>query len=97
MKPIINKRTFKHFKGCLIGGAIGDALGAAIEFMSMDQIKSKFGNHGLSTYSKAYGRLGAVDSNFLMKTSEPVFLTDWHWQTDLFSKNVRLFGNFFQD
>ena len=27
-----------HFTGCLIAGAIGDALGASIEFMTLDQI-----------------------------------------------------------
>lgn len=27
-----------NFTGCLLGGAIGDALGAPIEFMSLDTV-----------------------------------------------------------
>lgn len=30
-------------RGCLIGGAIGDALGWPVEFMRLDEIKRKFG------------------------------------------------------
>ena len=58
-----NKKTTEHFKGCILGGAIGDALGAAIEFMSIDQIRSSYGDQGLIDYSKAYGRNGAIAYN----------------------------------
>jgi ADP-ribosylglycohydrolase len=36
-----------------MGGAIGDALGAPIEFMLIDQIRSKFGETGLTDYSES--------------------------------------------
>ena len=77
MKTIINKRTLEHFKGCMIGGAIGDALGAPIEFMSMDQIRSKFGYQGLTDYSKAYGRNGAItdDTQMTLFTAEGLILS----------------------
>ena len=32
--------------GCLVGGGIGDALGAPIEFMSLDEIHTAFGPDG---------------------------------------------------
>ena len=32
-----------RYRGCLLGLAIGDALGAPVEFYSRDQIKSEFG------------------------------------------------------
>ncbi len=35
------KQTIEYFKDCFIGGAIGDAIGAPIEFMSIDQIRLK--------------------------------------------------------
>ncbi len=38
------------FKGCLLGGAIGDALGYAIEFESWSNIKTKYGDHGITRY-----------------------------------------------
>lgn len=36
------------FRACLLGGAIGDALGYPIEFMSLKEIKLKYGNSGLT-------------------------------------------------
>lgn len=38
------------YTGCLIGGAIGDALGAPIEFMHLKSIKSTFGDDGVQDY-----------------------------------------------
>ncbi len=38
------------FQACLLGGAIGDALGAPIEFWSIEQIKSRYGNTGISDF-----------------------------------------------
>ncbi|MFH2060487.1 MAG: ADP-ribosylglycohydrolase family protein [Pseudomonadota bacterium] len=74
---MINKRTTEHFKGCIIGGAIGDALGAPIEFMSIDQIRYKFGEKGLIDYSEAYGRNGAItdDTQMTLFTAEGLILS----------------------
>ena len=36
--------------GCILGGAIGDALGAPIEFLSIDQIRRYNGENGISGY-----------------------------------------------
>ncbi|GGS57166.1 hypothetical protein GCM10010156_14840 [Planobispora rosea] len=35
-------------RGCLIGGAVGDALGNPVEFMSLSEIRSRFGPSGLT-------------------------------------------------
>jgi len=35
------------YKGCLLGLAVGDALGAAVEFMSVTEIKNKYGEDGI--------------------------------------------------
>src|SRR4029077_8441 len=32
-----------RIRGCLLGGAIGDALGAPIEFLSLDEIRRQHG------------------------------------------------------
>ena len=37
-----------RFRACLLGGAIGDALGYPIEFMNLNKIKSIYGNSGLT-------------------------------------------------
>ena len=60
------------FRGCLLGGAVGDALGAAIEFDSLAAIRTKHGPEGLSGYAPAYGRVGAItdDTQMTLFTAE---------------------------
>lgn len=38
------------YRGCLIGGAVGDALGYPVEFMSSEAIKQRFGESGITEY-----------------------------------------------
>ena len=35
-----------RYRGCLLGGAVGDALGAGIEFASLAEIRRKHGPAG---------------------------------------------------
>ncbi|EKD69288.1 MAG: hypothetical protein ACD_47C00183G0006, partial [uncultured bacterium] len=43
----MNKKDVEFYEGCLLGGAIGDAIGAPIEFVqSIASIKSKCGKNG---------------------------------------------------
>ena len=52
MKSIRETEAYKDkVRGCLIGGAAGDALGYAIEFDSEDEIFSRFGRPGITEYS----------------------------------------------
>jgi ADP-ribosyl-[dinitrogen reductase] hydrolase len=62
----------KRIRGCLLGGAIGDALGAPIEFMSAAEIRRTFGPGGIGDYSEAYGRRGAItdDTQMTLFTAE---------------------------
>jgi ADP-ribosylglycohydrolase len=41
------KRDQEFFKGCLIGGAIGDALGWPVEFMTLKEITKRYGPSGI--------------------------------------------------
>ncbi|MCW5978577.1 MAG: ADP-ribosylglycohydrolase family protein [Bryobacteraceae bacterium] len=50
----MNRKTTEHYAGCLLGGAVGDALGAAIEFQSLDEIRSRYGPAGLTDYAAAH-------------------------------------------
>ena len=61
-----------RFRGCLLGGAVGDALGAPVEFMSRDEILSRFGPNGITGYEPAYGRQGAItdDTQMTLFTAE---------------------------
>ena len=42
------KRNENHFRGCLLGGAIGDALGWPVEFLTAEQIKKRYGDTGIT-------------------------------------------------
>ncbi len=42
-----SKHLINNYRGCLFGGAFGDALGGPIEWYSADAIKNKFGRSGL--------------------------------------------------
>ncbi|MBK7931990.1 MAG: ADP-ribosylglycohydrolase family protein [Acidobacteria bacterium] len=61
-----------RFKGCLLAGAVGDALGAAVEFDSLERIRERFGDSGLRDYALAYGRIGAItdDTQMTLFTAE---------------------------
>lgn len=41
------KRNEDYFRGCLIGGAIGDALGAPVEFLRHAEIERRYGRGGI--------------------------------------------------
>lgn len=53
-------------RGCLLGGAIGDALGAGVEFDSLDRIRDTHGPQGVTDYVPAYGRRGAITDDTQM-------------------------------
>jgi ADP-ribosylglycohydrolase len=38
------------YKGCLLGLAVGDALGAPVEFLSLDTIKAEYGSAGVTDF-----------------------------------------------
>lgn len=62
----------QRFRGCLLGGAVGDALGAPVEFMTRALILARYGEHGIQSFDAAYGRKGAItdDTQMTMFTAE---------------------------
>ena len=61
-----------RFRGCLLGGAAGDALGAAVEFHSRSEILKRFGSDGIRHYAPAYGLPCAItdDTQMTLFTAE---------------------------
>jgi len=43
-------RSLDKFRGCLLGGAAGDALGYEVEFMDVNSIRDRFGSTGIAEY-----------------------------------------------
>jgi hypothetical protein len=66
-----------RFAGCLLGGAVGDALGASVEFSTLAEILERYGPGGIQHYAFAYGRLGAItdDTQMTLFTAEGLIRT----------------------
>ncbi|GAA3210986.1 ADP-ribosylglycohydrolase family protein [Actinocorallia longicatena] len=57
----------ERIRGCLLGGAIGDALGAPIEFQSLAEIRRIHGENGVESFVwHDSGRLGVVTDDTQM-------------------------------
>lgn len=69
---IIN--SLSRVRGSLLGGGVGDALGAPVEFLSLAAITKGFGLDGIRDYAPAYGRRGAItdDTQMTLFTAEGV-------------------------
>ncbi|WP_035798568.1 ADP-ribosylglycohydrolase family protein [Kitasatospora mediocidica] len=85
-------------RGALLGGAIGDALGAGIEFDSIEKIRAAHGPQGVTGYVPAYGRRGAVtdDTQMALFTVDGLIRAHvrrdtggWHPPTDVHRAYLR--------
>jgi len=56
VKPKTSDYYLNKFKGCLVGGAIGDALGYPAEFMTLEEIRAKYGEQGIARYEFVDGK-----------------------------------------
>ncbi len=61
-----------RIRGCLLAGAAGDALGAPVEFMSLAEIRRRFGGEGIRDFAPAYGVPVAItdDTQMTLFTAE---------------------------
>ncbi len=85
-------------RGCLLGGAVGDALGAGVEFASLEDIRAAHGEQGVTDYVPAFGRRGTVtdDTQMAMFTTEGLIRAHvrreaghWHPPTDVHRAYLR--------
>lgn len=72
MKLESNVLTGSKYLGCLLGGAVGDSMGAPIEFLSWPEIQTTFGAEGLTKIAPSYGKLCAItdDTQMMLFTAE---------------------------
>lgn len=68
------KRNKEHYRGCLFGGAVGDAFGSAVEFLSIDTIREKFGKYGITDLVSAESGLAEItdDTQMTLFTAEGI-------------------------
>lgn len=74
-RPIPDKRS--RFRGCLLGGAVGDALGYPIEFQNETEIFRRFGNSGIRELSQA-GKPALIsdDTQMTLFAAEGIMIGD---------------------
>ena len=60
------------FLGCLLGGAVGDALGAPVEFMKLEEIRARFGPGGVTGLEDGVWPAGSItdDTQLTLFTAE---------------------------
>ena len=61
-------------RGCLLGGAVGDALGAPVEFMSEKEIRRQYGKNGVTTFVEFPDGTGSItdDTQMTLFTAEGI-------------------------
>lgn len=69
----------EFWRGVLLGGAVGDALGAPVEFWSLRDIRHEYGPDGVGAMLPFDGRIGAItdDTQMTLFTAEALMGT---WQ-----------------
>jgi len=71
--------------GCLLGGAVGDALGAVVEFDSIDEIRRRYGPDGLTDFPAEAGLI-TDDTQMTLFTAEGLIRArdgryqGWHFE-----------------
>ncbi|EAM1616369.1 ADP-ribosylglycohydrolase family protein [Salmonella enterica] len=74
-----NKTTIHDaFRGCMLGAAVGDAIGLPVEFMGLDSIRKSFGPEGIKGYAPCYGGVGLFsdDTQMSLFTAEGLLWAD---------------------
>jgi ADP-ribosylglycohydrolase len=69
---LVNGTARDRLVGSIVAGAIGDALGAPIEFDDFDAIRRRYGPTGVTDFAPACGRVGAItdDTQMTLFTAE---------------------------
>ena len=58
-----NNTCRDRIRGCLVGGGAGDALGYAVEFIKLKEIRKKYGENGITKYTTDFETGTAVISD----------------------------------
>lgn len=68
-------KDLDKFKGCLLGGAAGDALGYAVEFLDEQSIIKRYGQNGITSYDLVNGKaLISDDTQMTLFTANGLLL-----------------------
>ena len=61
-------------RGCLLGGAVGDALGSPVEFLDLQSIRKRYGEEGVCSFVEFGDGTGAItdDTQMTLFTAEGI-------------------------
>jgi ADP-ribosylglycohydrolase len=71
--PIADPPSYRdRVRGSLLGGAVGDALGAGVEFSTISEIRQQHGPAGVTGFTPAYGHAAPItdDTQLTLFTAE---------------------------
>jgi ADP-ribosylglycohydrolase len=73
--------TRERYRGCLIGGAVGDALGAPAEALDDIDVLLRYGESGITDFREFDGRSGAItdDTQLTLFTAEGLLRAFNRW------------------
>ena len=58
--PVPEADSARRFSACLLAGAVGDMLGAPVEYLRLPEIRIAYGEAGIRGPASAYGRVGSI-------------------------------------
>lgn len=72
------KREGGQFRGCILGGAVGDALGWPVEFLSLNDIQRKYGPNGIEDLQLNHKGESEItdDTQMTLFTAEGILRSD---------------------
>ncbi|WP_460369491.1 ADP-ribosylglycohydrolase family protein, partial [Actinocorallia lasiicapitis] len=85
----------ERIRGCLLGGAVGDALGAPIEFHSLAEIRAQHGDQGVDGLIwHDSGQIGAItdDTQMTLFTVEGLLRADGDVPAAVFAAHRRWYA-----
>ena len=83
-------RDIDRFRGCLIGGAAGDALGYEVEFKGEGQIFTRYGERGITEYALHGGKaLISDDTQMTLFTATGLLAVTTHGSLEDYREYIR--------
>lgn len=90
-------KSIDQYRGCLIGGAVGDALGYAVEFMMDSAIFQKYGERGITEYTLCDSvALISDDTQMTLFTANGILYDQWRTGTTPLAAIAQCYCDWYQ-